>query len=115
MIKWHLEKRKIKDLIPHPKNPRRLSKDQAYHLQTSLEKFGIADKPIINSNNIIIGGHQRLQILKKMGEKEIDCWVPDHQLSHSEIDEMNIRLNKNLGEWDWDILANEWDVAELVN
>lgn len=114
MINWKLEKRKIKDLKEHPKNPRILSAEQAIHLQQSFDKFGIVDKIIINQDNTIIGGHQRKKILKKMGIKEVDCFVPDRPLSHDEVDELNIRLNKNTGDWDWDILANQWDVDKLI-
>lgn len=115
MIKWHLETRKISELKDHPKNPRKLDKHQAEHLQKSLEKFGLIDKPIINLDNQIIGGHQRKNILKKMKVKDVECFVPDRLLTESEIDELNIRLNRNTGEWDWDILANQWDVEQLID
>jgi ParB-like chromosome segregation protein Spo0J len=114
MIKWHLETRKIRDLIPHPRNPRYLSKDQAKHLETSLDKFGLTDRPIVNLDNMIIGGHQRLNIIKKKKQKEIECWIPDRSLSTEEVDELNIRLNKNTGDWDFDILANQWDETLLL-
>jgi len=115
MIQWTLEKRAIKDLKPHPKNPRQLSNDQERQLIKSLEKFGLADKPIINTDGMIIGGHMRLKILQKQGYKEVECNVPDHQLSEKEVDEMNLCLNKNSGDWDWDILANEWDITQLID
>lgn len=115
MIKWHLETRKIKDLKPHAKNPRQLSKDQERQLMTSLEKFGLADKPIINTDGIIIGGHMRLKMLQKQKINEVECNVPDRTLTDSEVDELNIRLNKNTGDWDWDILANQWEVTDLIN
>jgi DNA modification methylase len=114
-IKWHIETRRISDLKDHPKNPRRLIKEQAQHLQASLEKFGLIDKPIINTDNQIIGGHQRKRILKKMGMKEVECYVPNRTLEEKEIAELNIRLNKNSGEWDWDILANQWEISDLLD
>lgn len=114
MIKWHLETRAIKDLKPHPKNPRQLSKDQERHLSASIDKFGIIEKPIINIDGTIIGGHQRLKVLQKEKVKEVECWVPDRELNAPEIDECNIRLNKNTGDWDWDILANQWEVTDLM-
>lgn len=115
MINWHLETRKIKDLKDHPKNPRRLSKHDAEHLEKSIEKFGLIDKPIITKDGQIIGGHQRKRILKKLALKEVECWVPDKDLNEKEIEELNIRLNRNTGEWDFDILANEWDQEELLD
>lgn len=114
MITWKLETRKIKDLKEHPKNPRTLSKDQNQRLTESLERFGVAEKPIINTDGLIIGGHQRLKVLKTMGLKEIECWTPSQTLSEDQVDELNIRLNKNTGDWDWDCLANEWEMDDLI-
>lgn len=115
MITWTLETRKVKDLKPHPKNPRHLTKDQLKQLSESIEKFGLIDKPIVTIENEIIGGHQRLNVLKRLKFKEVDCWIPNRHLDSKEIDELNIRLNKNTGDWDWDVLANEWDVSDLMD
>jgi len=115
MIKWHLESRPIKSLKAYSKNPRKLTSEQYTHLHKSLEKFGLIDKPIVNHDNTIIGGHQRISVLKKDGIKDIECWIPERQLEEREIEELNIRLNKNTGEWDWDILANEWEVNDLID
>lgn len=114
MITWHLEKRLIKDLIPHSKNPRVLTKDQAMHLQLSLERFGITDEPLLNTDNTIIAGHQRLRILALLGHEEVLCKLPERTLTAAEVDELNIRHNKNTGAWDWDVLANEWKEDDLI-
>ena len=115
MRKWRIESRNIDDLMTHAKNPRTLSKEDASHLRTSISKFGMIDLPVITKDNRIIGGHQRLNVLKEMKVTTVDCWVPEFDdLSHQDIDELNIRLNKNQGEWDWDVLANEWDVNDLI-
>jgi ParB-like chromosome segregation protein Spo0J len=114
MIKWHLEKRKIKDLKPYSKNPRQLTKDQEAHLTVSLDKFGIIDHPFINLDNTIIGGHQRIHVLKKLGFKEIDVNVPERMLADKEVEEINLRHNKNTGEFDFDCLANMWEVEDLL-
>jgi hypothetical protein len=50
-----------------------------------------------------------------MGIKEVECYVPDHTLSQKDINELNIRLNKNTGEFDFDILANEFEIDDLLN
>jgi len=115
MLKWSVEKRKIKDLKPHPKNPRHLSRIQHCELKTSLEKFGLADKPIINLDNTIIGGHQRIKILKELGNKEIEVLVPERSLDEKEVEELCVRLNKNVGDWDWEILANEFEINDLID
>lgn len=113
-MKWILQTRKIKDLKPHSKNPRTLSKYDAAHLSKSLEKFGLIDKPIISGDQII-GGHQRISILKKLRHKEVECYVSEEPLSQEDIDELNICLNRNQGEWDFDILANQWDGQQLLD
>ena len=114
MIQWHLEVHQIKSLKPHPKNPRYLSKDQHAHLKESIQKFGFADKPIINTDHMIIGGHQRIKVLESMKAKTVECWVPDRFLDEKEVEELNIRLNRG-GSWDFDILANEFEIGDLFN
>ena len=114
MIKWILVNKNIHELRENPKNPRTLSKEQAKHLKTSISKFGLSDKPIINQNGLIIGGHQRLKILAQMGYNSVECWMPEIPLSDNEAEELCLRLNKNTGEFDFDVLANEWD-QDLLN
>jgi ParB-like chromosome segregation protein Spo0J len=113
-ITWSIERRKVKDLIPYYKNPRQLSEIQAAHLSESLDKFGLIDRPCINQNGTIIGGHQRITILNKLPEEEIEVMVPSRLLNNSEVEELNIRLNKNTGEFDYDVLANEWEITDLI-
>lgn len=115
MIKWHLEQRKLSSLKPYHKNPRYIKEKDAEHLKTSIEKFGLIDKPIINPDGTIIGGHQRINVLDKTNTTSIDCWIPDKPLDEKQIEELNIRLNKNSGDWDWDVLANEWNSEDLLN
>lgn len=115
MRTWHLETRKIKDLLSNPKNPRYIKKDMASHLEKNISKHGLIDKPVITHDGQIIGGHQRINILKKMKQKDVECWVPDdpNPLSQDEIDEICIGMNLHQGEFDFDILANMWDVDKL--
>ena len=96
------------------KNPRTLNEKQKKDLKKSLDKFGCIDKPIINKDNVLIGGHQRFHVLQESGITEIPCWVPDRLLTEKEVEELNIRLNKNTGEWDFDILANQWNADDLA-
>lgn len=114
-LTWNLEKRKVSSLREYPKNPRSLSKEQYGHLQHSIGTFGLIDKPIINVNGDIIGGHQRKKVLQRMKIKEVECWVPDRELTEKEVEELNIRLNKNTGDFDFDILANEWEISDLLS
>lgn len=114
MINWRLEVVKIKELKPHPKNPRQISKDQMHHLENVINKFGLIDKPIINKDRAIIGGHQRIRILKKMKTKEVECWVPEEQINDEDVDHLCVSLNLNQGKFDFDILANEFEALDLL-
>lgn len=114
-LTWHIEKRKISDLKAYHKNPRYLTKDQETELLVSIDNFGLIDKPFINLDNTIIGGHQRIQILKKLEHTEIEVNVPNRALEEWEVEELNIRHNKNTGDWDYDILANQFEVEDLLD
>lgn len=114
-MEWKLEKRDLKDLILNEKNPRKLTKADALQLQRSLEKFGVCEPIVINWDGTIIGGHQRVRTLMKLGYKDVDVFLPDAPLNNKEADELNIRLNKNSGEWDYDILANSWETEDLID
>jgi hypothetical protein len=114
MIQWHLEVLPVNKLKEYEKNPRQITKDQMHHLEELIKKFGLIDKPIVNKDWTIIGGHQRVRILKKMKAKTVECWVPDEQLVQADIDRLCIGLNLNQGSWDYDILANQWDCLDLL-
>lgn len=118
MLEWNLQKLEIKRLRPHVSNPRKLTKEQHSHLKKSIEKFGLIDKPIVTrmpecDDFQIIAGHQRLKILKEIGHKEVECNVCNVILSQHDVDELLIRHNKNTGEWDWDLLANDFEPTDL--
>ena len=107
-----IEKKKISDLIPAPYNPRQSTAKQEKHLKESLEKFGLVEPIIFNKQTgYIVGGHFRVRELKKLGINEIECVIVD--LNEADEKELNIRLNANTGGWDWDTLANDWDVVDL--
>jgi DNA modification methylase len=107
-IIWKSEKRKLKDLKFFEGNPRQANEKQKQDLEKSLERFNLADPLIINTDGTVIGGNFRLKILKEKfdGETEIDVRVPNRTLTRREAEELNLRLNKNQGEWDLDVLAN---------
>jgi len=95
-LKWKTEKRKINDLIPYSKNPRTLTTKQSEDLKKSLEKFDLAEIPAINTDNIIIAGHQRLKILQGIGKgaTEIDVRVPNRKLNAKELEEYLLRRDR---------------------
>jgi ParB-like chromosome segregation protein Spo0J len=105
---WTTQKRKINDLVPYEHNPRLMSDKQVEDLKKSIEKFDLVEIPAVNTDNTLIAGHQRLRIMQLIGrgEEEIDVRIPNRQLTQEEFDEYLIRSNKNVGDWDWDLLSN---------
>lgn len=113
-INWSLKTFPVTDLKEYKRNPRVLTADGLKDLKDSISKFGIAEPPVLNLDKTIIGGHGRKKIFEELGIKEVNCYIPDRQLNKKEFEELNIRLNKNIaGEFDFDMLANEFNVDEL--
>jgi hypothetical protein len=109
-----IEKIKVTQLKPAPYNARQSSKEQERQLKASLEKFGTVEPIIFNKQTgYIVGGHFRLRELIKLGYEEVDCVIVN--LSEDDEKELNIRLNANVGGWDYDRLANEWDANQLID
>lgn len=108
---------KIKDIKISDYNPRKLSPQDKKNLKKSIEKFGIIDPLILNQNekrfNILIGGHQRMKIWKELKNKTIPCVYVN--LNINEEKELNIRLNKNHGEFDFKLLEKNFDHDSLVD
>ena len=113
-IEWKLERRKLTELKLAEWNPRVITEKGKADLQKSINKFGLAEPIIINTDGQIIGGHARFYVLREMKETTCQCYAPSRKLTLKEIKELNVRLNKNVaGEWDFDILANEFELEDL--
>ncbi|HMS31559.1 MAG TPA: DNA methyltransferase, partial [Candidatus Saccharibacteria bacterium] len=98
-------------------NPRKWDQSAIDGLTESIKRFGLVDPLLVNSSkerkNIVIGGHFRLKVAKDMGFKEVPVVyldIPDETKER----ELNLRLNKNQGDWDYEILA-EFDESLLAD
>ena len=118
-ITWSSEKRYLKDLLPWDRNPRILSKEQEANLKESLSRFGVVEPPAINTDNTIIGGHMRSRVMGLMEEfgddAEIDVRVPSRKLTDAEVEELNVRLNKNTGSFDFSALQTDFELDNLLD
>jgi hypothetical protein len=107
--------RKISELIPAEYNPRILKDKQYKDIKKSLQRFGIVDPIIVNMHpdrkNVIVGGHQRVKVWADLGNETIPCTEVSLDLKKEQ--ELNVRLNKNTGEFDFDALANFFEVGDL--
>lgn len=115
-ISFTTQKRKLNELIPDPNNPRYMTKHDAGELQNSLKKFDLASIPVIDTHNSILAGHQRIKILKQLkgDDHEIEVRVPNRDLTEDEVIEYRLRDNRNVGNFDYDSLANQYDVEFLT-
>ncbi len=108
----NIQKINILKLKPSEYNPRKDLKpeDEEYiKIKNSILEFGYVAPVIINADMTVIGGHQRLKVLKELGYEEIQCIVVD--LDKNKEKALNLALNKISGEWDNDKL--EAILAEL--
>ena len=112
MIKlvWTTEKRKVKDLLKLAINPRKISEKRKKELIQSLEKFNLVDIPVIDTDETVISGNQRITALIVLGrgEEEIDVRVPNRKLTKKELKEYNIIANIHYGEFDFELLDDEF-------
>lgn len=117
---------RIKDLATNdgqidglPKNPRQIRDHRYEKLKKSIE-----DAPeMLNLREllvyphggkfVIIGGNMRYRACKEIGYKELPCKVLDAETPVEKLRQYAIKDNENFGEYDWDVVANEWDTAEL--
>jgi site-specific DNA-methyltransferase (adenine-specific) len=114
-ITWKIEKRKLADLKPHPKNPRQFTEKGMKDLENSINSIGFMQPININQDGTILSGHARTLKLQQMGEIEVDVYVPDRLLTPKQEEEVLVRANANTaGQWDWDLLANEFEDFELT-
>ncbi|MBC8220432.1 MAG: ParB N-terminal domain-containing protein, partial [Proteobacteria bacterium] len=108
--------RNIDELISAEYNPRQLTQHQHNTLTDSIKRFGLVDPILVNIHpdrkDIIIGGHQRVTVAKELGIKTVP--TVELELDAEKEQELNVRLNKNTGEWNWDGLANNFDVDDLI-
>ena len=105
---------KISKIKANPNNPRIIKDENFNKLVQSIKDFPemLEARPIVvNPDMVVLGGNMRLKALKEAGVKEAPVYVATWDEIKQK--EFIIKDNVGFGEWDWDILANEWDAEEL--
>lgn len=107
----------VNKLKPAIYNPRKWDEGSIIHLTESIKRFGVVDPILVNGSesrrDTVIGGHFRLKIAKDLGYKQVPVVyvdIPDETKER----ELNLRLNRNLGDWDYSLLA-EFDESLLAD
>ena len=105
-INWTTVQRRVGDLIPNPENYKKLSETKKKKLIASLEKFGLVDIPVIDFDDVLISGHQRLVCLIVMDRENeiIDVRYPNRKLTKEELKEYTLIANQQYGDIDFDLL-----------
>jgi hypothetical protein len=109
------EKVKISEVKMNPNNPRVIKDDKFSKLVRSIQEFPkmLEIRPIVvNSDMIVLGGNMRLKACKEAGLKEVPIILADN-LTEDEQKQFIIKDNVGFGEWDWDMIANEWDADQI--
>jgi ParB-like chromosome segregation protein Spo0J len=106
---------KISDIKSNPNNPRLIKDDKFKKLVKSIQEFPqmLEIRPIVvNQDMIVLGGNMRLKACKEAGLKEIPIIYAD-DLTEEQQRQFIIKDNVGFGEWDWEMIANEWDAEQL--
>ena len=110
-----IEKVKVSAIKSNPNNPRLIKDDKFHKLVKSIKEFPqmLELRPIVvNDEMVILGGNMRHKACIEAGLKEVTI-VKASELTEEQQKEFIIKDNVGFGEWDWDILANEWDAESL--
>ena len=107
---------KISKVKGNPSNPRIIKNDKFKKLVTSIKEFPemLKLRPIVvDEDMMVLGGNMRLKASKEAGLKEV--WIDiDEGLTEEQKKEFIVKDNVGFGEWEWDMLANEWDSVHLA-
>ena len=110
-----MKKVKITEVKTNPNNPRLIKDDKFKKLVKSIKEFPqmLELRPIVvNDDMVVLGGNMRLKACKEAGLKEVPI-IKASDLTDEQQKEFIVKDNVGFGEWDWDVLANEWDNAQL--
>ena len=106
---------KISEIKPNPNNPRLVKDEKFAKLVQSIKDFPkmLELRPIVvNDDMIVLGGNMRLKACKEAGLKEVPI-IKASDLTEEQQREFIIKDNLGYGEWDWEMIANEWDAEQL--
>ena len=112
-----MERVDIRQIRPNPDNPRFIKEGKFEKLVKSIKEFPemLELRPIVvNQDMVVLGGNMRLKACEEAGIKQVPIIFADN-LTEEQQKEFIIKDNSSFGEWDWDLLANEWDASDLID
>lgn len=115
MIEWLPERRKVSALNELPNNPRKIKGEAFEKLKERIKARGFHDVVKVDTEGFVLSGNQRRRALTDLGITEVTVLVPSRELTKDERDKVILESNRNDGEWDFDILGNEFDLETLLD
>lgn len=112
-----MKKVDVKDLVPNDKNPRLIKEHKFKKLVESIKEFPemLELRPIVvDDANVILGGNMRFRAAQEAGIKKVPVIVAT-DMSEEQRKQFIIKDNQSYGEWDWDLLADEWEQGDLIS
>lgn len=110
---------KISEIKPNPKNPRIIKDDKFQKLVNSIKEFPemLEKRPLVcytdvDKKLVILGGNMRYKAAKELGIKELTVVLADEWTEEQKA-QFLIKDNLGYGEWDWEMIANEWNAEQL--
>jgi ParB-like chromosome segregation protein Spo0J len=107
----------IQEVRLNEENPRYIKDHKFEKLVKSIKEFPqmLDLRPIVvNQDMVVLGGNMRLRACREAGLTEVPIIYADN-LTEEQQKEFVIKDNSSFGEWDWDLLANEWDTEQLID
>jgi len=113
---WEVVPVKVKDLKPNPDNPRTITKESFERLKRKIKRQGFRSAIQVDNDGVILGGNQRYTALMDMGygELEIPVLRPCFNMTEKERQEAIITDNLADGEWNMEMIANQYDSSDLI-
>jgi hypothetical protein len=99
-----------------PNNPRSLNKEKYKKLKLSVKEFPemLEVRPLVVADGVVVGGNMRLLAMKDLGYREVSV-IDVTEWTQEKRDEFMIKDNLSFGDWDYDLLANEWNIDDLTD
>src|SRR6201996_2722899 len=113
-IEWTEKRVAVKDLRPYERNPRKISPEDRERLKRSIVEMGYHQRALAQPDLRLIGGHQRLDILKELGIAEISVLIPSRELTEAEFRRLLIQDNLPFGEFAFDVVGADFKIKELT-
>ena len=105
-----------------PSNPRQITDAKMDLLKQNIQQYpemltlrGLLVYPLENGKYIIVGGNMRYRAMSELGFKTAPCIIIPKETSIEQLKAYSVIDNNGFGKWDWDLLANEWDAAQLTS